>query len=67
VIHHIYNHQNPDTIAYARKILLTGPWHRSFLWGYANVWKKQKWMLTVIYWMEHRASNEDLEKVPKEL
>jgi hypothetical protein len=25
VIHHIYNHQNPDTIAYARKILLTGP------------------------------------------
>jgi hypothetical protein len=24
-IHSIYNHQNSDTIAYARKILLTGP------------------------------------------
>ena len=24
-IHPIYNHKNPNTIAYARKILLTGP------------------------------------------
>jgi hypothetical protein len=24
-------------------------------------------MLTVIYWMEHRVPNEELEKVPKEL
>ena len=47
---------NPDTIAYARKILLTGPWHSSLLWIYA--WQVQKWMLTVIYWMEHRAPNE---------
>jgi hypothetical protein len=26
-----------------------------------------KWMLTVIYSMEHRASVEELEKVPKDL
>jgi hypothetical protein len=49
---------NPDTIAYARKILLIVPWYSSLLWGYANAWEIQKWMLTVIYWMEHRAPNE---------
>jgi hypothetical protein len=27
----------------------------------------QKWMLTVSYWMDHRAPMEKLEKVPKEL
>ena len=32
--------------------------------GYMQI---QKWMLTVIYRMEHRASMEELEKVPKEL
>jgi hypothetical protein len=26
-----------------------------------------KWMLTVTYWMDHRPSMEELEKVPKEL
>jgi hypothetical protein len=26
--------------------------------GYASAWKTQKWMLTVIYWMEHRAPKE---------
>jgi hypothetical protein len=31
---------------------------------FACAWQTQKWMLTVIYWMEHR---EELEKVPKEL
>jgi hypothetical protein len=46
---------NPDTIAYASKILLTGPWYSSLLWGYASTWQIQKWMLTVTYWMEHRA------------
>jgi hypothetical protein len=53
---------NSDTIAYTRKILLTGPWHSSLLWGYANAWQIQKWMLTVIYWMEHRAPNEGARK-----
>jgi hypothetical protein len=38
---------NPDTIAYARKILLTGPWYTSLLWGYASAWQTQKWMLVL--------------------
>ena len=48
---------NPDTIAYASKILLKGPWYSCLLWGYASAWQIQKWMLTVIYRMEHRAPN----------
>ena len=48
----------PRHISYARKILMTGPWHSSLLWGYANAWQIQKWMLTVMYWMEHRGPNE---------
>jgi hypothetical protein len=44
--------------ASGRKILLTEPWYSSLLWGYASAWQIQKWMLTVIYWMEHRAPNE---------
>jgi hypothetical protein len=27
------------------------------LWDYAGSWQTQKWMLTVSYWMEHRAPN----------
>ena len=34
--------------------------------GYASAWQIQKWMLTVVYWMEYRAPNEGA-KVPKEL
>ena len=48
---------NQDTIGYARKILLKGPCYSCFLWGYASAWQIQKWMLTVIYKMEHRAPN----------
>ena len=47
---------NTNTIAYASKILLIGPWY--LLWGYASVCQIQKWMITVIYWMEHKAPNE---------
>ena len=47
----------PDTIAYASKILLTWFWYRCLLWGYASAWQIQKWMLTTIYWMEHKAPN----------
>ena len=25
---------------------------------YANAWQKRKWMLTVIYWMQHRVPSE---------
>jgi hypothetical protein len=46
---------NADSIAYASKILLRGPWYSCLLWGYASAWQIQKWMLTVIYRMEHRA------------
>jgi hypothetical protein len=49
---------NTDTIACARKILLTGPWHKWLLWGYASAWQIQKWMLTVINVMQHRVPNE---------
>jgi hypothetical protein len=38
--------------------LLTGLWYSSFLWSYASAWQIQKWLLTVIYWIEHRATNE---------
>jgi hypothetical protein len=48
---------NPDTIAYASKILLKGPWYSYLVCGYASAWQIQKWMLTVIYKMEHRAPN----------
>ena len=30
---------NPDTIAYASKIFLTGPWYSCLLWGYASAWQ----------------------------
>ena len=50
---------DPDTIAYARKILLKGPWYSCLIWGYASAWQIQKWMLTVIYKMEHRAPNRE--------
>jgi hypothetical protein len=30
---------NPDTIAYASKILLTGPWYSYLLWGYGSAWQ----------------------------
>jgi hypothetical protein len=48
---------NLDTIAYASKILLTGPWYSCLSWGYASAWQIQKWMLIVIYWMQHSAPN----------
>jgi hypothetical protein len=48
---------NPDSTAYASKILLTGTWYSCLFWGYASAWQTQKWMLTVRYWMEHRAPN----------
>jgi hypothetical protein len=51
----------------ASKVLLTGPWYSSLLWGYVSACQIQKWMLTVIYCMEHRAPNKELKKVPKEL
>jgi hypothetical protein len=34
--------------------LLTWPWYSCLSWGYSSAWQIQKWMLTVIYCMEHR-------------
>jgi hypothetical protein len=48
---------NTDTIVYASKIFLKGPWYSCLLWGYDSAWQIQKWMLTVISRMEHRAHN----------
>ena len=48
---------NPDTIAYAIKILMKGPLYSCLLCGYASAWQIQKWMCTVIDWMEHMAPN----------
>ena len=55
-IHPINNHQT--TFAYANKILLIGPWYSCLLWGYASAWQIQRWMFTVLYWMEYRVPNE---------
>ena len=57
----------PDTIVDANKISLIGACYRSFLKGSACALQIQKWMLTVILWMENMAPVKELEKVPKEL
>jgi hypothetical protein len=37
--------------------LLKGHWSSCFLWCYGSAWHIQKWMLTVMSWMERRAPN----------
>jgi hypothetical protein len=37
------------------------------LTGFASARPVQKWMITVVHWMEHRSSMKELEKVPMEL
>ena len=49
---------NPDTIVDAKKCLLTGAWYSCLLRGSASAWQVQKWMLSAIHWMEHKAPNE---------
>jgi hypothetical protein len=49
------------------KSLLTGAWYSCLLRGFASTCQIQKWVLTVIHWMEHRSPMKELEKVPKEL
>jgi hypothetical protein len=49
---------NPDTIVDANKCLLTGAWYSCLLRGSASAWQIQKWMLTAIYWTEHRVPTE---------
>jgi hypothetical protein len=44
----------PEILKY-RGIFLKGPRYSCLLWNYAGAWQTQKWMLTVSYWMNHRA------------
>ena len=56
-IHPIYNHQTQTLLHIPERVCWQDP-DIAFLWDYAKAWQIQKWMLTVIYWMEHRAPNE---------
>jgi hypothetical protein len=56
-IHPIINHQTQTLLHNARKILLKTPCYSCLILGYASAWQIQKWMLTVIYKVEHRAPN----------
>ena len=56
-IHPIISHQTQTLLHSASKILMKGPWYSCLIWGYASAWQIQKWMLTVIYKMEHRVPN----------
>ena len=49
---------NPNTIVDTNKCLLTGVWYSCSLRNSASAWKIQKWMLTIIHWIEHRVPNE---------
>jgi hypothetical protein len=51
------HHTNADTIAQTSKILLKAPRYSCLFWDYAGAWQTQEWMLTVSYWMDHRAPN----------
>jgi hypothetical protein len=40
--------------------------HFSFLRTASGAWQIKKWMLTIIYWMEHRATNVGARESTKE-
>jgi hypothetical protein len=35
--------------------------------GSASAWQIQKWMITVIQWMEHWVSHEEAREIPRKL
>jgi hypothetical protein len=45
-------------MADANKSLLTGTCYSYVLRASASTWQIQKWMLTVIHWMEQKVPNE---------
>jgi hypothetical protein len=49
---------NPDTIADAKKCLLTGTQYSCLLKGSARALPIQMWMLAANHWTEHRDTNE---------
>jgi hypothetical protein len=50
--------QNPDTIADAKKHLLTGAWYGCPLRGSARTWQIQRKRLSSNHWTEHKDLNE---------
>ena len=58
---------NTDSIVYASKILLKDPWHSCLLLGYVRALLIQKCLLTVMYWMEHWAHNEEASENTQEM
>jgi hypothetical protein len=59
-----HNHPpKPDTIACTSKILLKVPRYGCLFWDYVGAWQAQKLMLTVSYWMDHRAPNGGARKI----
>ena len=57
-IHPIYNHQTQTLLHMPERFCWQDP-DIALLWGYVSAWQIQKWMLTVIFWMEHRDRNEE--------
>jgi hypothetical protein len=49
------------------KSLLTGASYSCLLRGSASAWQTQKWMFTLIYWMEYKVPNEGARESTKEL
>ena len=60
-----YTTTKPRHYCICQKNFLKGPCYRCLIWGYASAWQIQKWMLTVIYKIEHRTPNGGA-KVPKD-
>jgi hypothetical protein len=58
---------NADTIAYTSKIFAESTLIKLSLVRLCRVLQTQKWMLTVSYWMDHRAPSGRAREVSKEL
>jgi hypothetical protein len=55
-IHLINSHQMQTLLHMPARFCWQDFDNSCLLWGFASARQIQKWMLTVIYWMEHRAS-----------
>ena len=54
-MHPIISHQTQTLLHMPERFCWRDP--VILIWGYASACQIQKWMFTVIYWMDHRASN----------
>jgi hypothetical protein len=66
-IHPIISHQRQTLLHIPERFCWRNPDYSCFLWGFASAWQIQKWMLTVIYRMEHRAPNVGARESTQEL